>query len=129
LRSFLIIVFCINLFSGGLLFAELAKLPALIAHYNVHCKTDQQTTFALFLKLHYTDTEHARQTAAQHEQLPFQHQHQFASYKAFCNAEAPELPAFLMDTQAEADISSDNFYYSRILPPGYEGAVFQPPKV
>lgn len=65
--------------------AELARMPALVTHYQQHAQQDG-LSFASFLRLHYGRNATAEQQAhpdQEHSQLPFCGQHQFVSGPTF----------------------------------------------
>lgn len=128
MRSFFILVFCLNLFTGGMLFGELAKLPALSMHFQLHQKENANTTFAQFLWLHYFDGKHTSDTTHNHGTLPF-HQNSnlsFAKIDVSVPNLLPDHPCVALSE--EPAVAAAHFYYSHYLPVGFTGSVFQPPK-
>ena len=129
MKSFLIILFSLNLFTSGMLFGEIAKLPAVSQHFGQHRSENPETTFMEFLWLHYFDAKHANDTTHNHHSLPFHHHcgHSIAQVVATTpgdhvqNVVLPSASSDLVHTAAD-------FYYSHFLPVGFKGSVFQPPK-
>ena len=129
MKSFLIILFSLNLCTGGALFGEIARMPALAEHFKVHQQENSDTTLAQFLWLHYIDNYHTSNPNHDHHSLPFHHHH--------CGQISGSIVDILPipDTELESGIplselvsASDNFYYTHYLPVGFTGSVFQPPK-
>ncbi len=56
--------------------SELAKLPALLEHFQEHKSENQDLSFFAFVKLHYANSQHHQQDHQEHHELPFSSHHQ-----------------------------------------------------
>lgn len=128
MKSFFILVFSLNLFTGGMLFGELAKLPALSMHYRLHQNENANTNFVQFLWLHYFDGKHTKDTAHDHDTLPFHHNSNLSFAKIDVSVPSPLLDHPFVASTEEPAVAAAQFYYSHYLPVGFTGSVFQPPK-
>jgi hypothetical protein len=125
-KSFFILLFSLNLCSGGLLFGEIAKLPALAEHYRLHCQENPETTLTEFLRLHYLDSQHQKDPAHNHHSLPFQHDCGHTAAQLI--GPAPAHADYSVVPTVSESLAAANFYYCRYLPAGFVGSLFQPPK-
>jgi hypothetical protein len=128
MKSFFILVFSLNLFTGGILFGELAKLPALSLHYRLHQNENANTTFAQFLWLHYFDGKHANDATHDHNTLPFHHNSNLSFAKIDVPVPTPVFEHTPLLIAEEISANAAHFYYSHYLPVGFTGSVFQPPR-
>lgn len=126
-RIFLLL-FSLNAFSGGTLFGELAKLPALAEHYQLHQTEKPDTTVAEFLWLHYMDTAHESNAGHDHESLPFHHHGCHVCASMMVGLPSFTEPAVLQPSEVTDSLLAADFYYSHYLPVGFKGSPFQPPR-
>jgi hypothetical protein len=125
---FLIILFCVNLFSGGILFNEMAKVPALAKHFQVHRQETPDLNFLQFVWLHYGDSAHQNDPAHNHHSLPF-HLHCGMNGLQMAHSLPAPSPVLLPEPGAHTPaLSAANFYYQHYLPSGFQQPMFQPPR-
>ncbi|HMX39956.1 MAG TPA: hypothetical protein PK971_08075 [Saprospiraceae bacterium] len=129
MKSFLALLLCLHLLTGGLLFGEIARLPDLVAHFQEHKQEKKDTTLLEYLRLHYFDSSHLSDPAhTRHHSLPFHHSGAHIVTAFACPVPELEEPLFLQPC-ADADaLSAANYYYCRYLPVGFTGSLFQPPR-
>jgi hypothetical protein len=123
-----IILFCLNLFSGGRLWSEISRIPALAKHYVEHKAEKADLSLVEFLWLHYVDAAHPTDPSHNHHSLPF-HTHCGHSgiHMAFELAIDDNTSQPLAPVESAA-FTAANFYYNQYLPSGYQSRFFQPPK-
>lgn len=129
MKTCLLLLFSLHLFTGGMLFGEIAKLPALAAHYQQHRQERSDTTLMQYLWLHYFDSSHRADLAhTEHHSLPFQHHSGACVLVLACSVPQMQMPHWAHAlTDAEAWCAT-TYYYCHYLPQGYKGSLFQPPR-
>ena len=125
----LLIIFSLNLFSSGVVFSEIAKLPALAEHYWLHKQEKLDTTMLEFLWLHYFDTTHQNDSSHNHDSLPFHQHYWHTAAPLICSLPTPSQGGYLVLYMVHKSRSITDFYYCRYLPVGFVGSLFQPPRV
>lgn len=129
LTRLFIFIFCTNLFTGGVLFGELAKMPALVQHFQVHKIEKNDLTFTYFLWQHYFDSKHTSTATHDHHSLPFHHDSCHNSHTLMAwSLPAQEHPFYNISADSSEALASANFYYGHYLPVGFVGSLFQPPR-
>ena len=128
MKKILGILLSLQLLLGNTFISELAKIPALIHHYQEHLKESNNTlNFITFLEMHYNDVEHQQKDASRHGSLPLKtHAPAHAETFTFNIENTPSVSTpILQDIENKELIIEDNpFYDSKI-----RFSVFQPPRV
>ncbi|MCC7246138.1 MAG: hypothetical protein IT269_10705 [Saprospiraceae bacterium] len=116
------------MFTGGMLFGELARIPAMLTHLSEHRKTDPETSVLDFVWLHYF-SQHQNDMSHNHQSLPFHHHAPCSCGLAFMKDFFKSDQDFLVHCQtADEDAPSASFYYHFYFPASYVGSLFQPPR-
>lgn len=111
------------------MFGELAKLPALAAHYRLHREEKPQTSLPEFLWLHYIDLRHQNDSAHNHHSLPFHTHGGLNTLQPACSLPEDSQAMHSLPALDEETLTAADFYYSRFLPACYASRLFQPPRV
>jgi hypothetical protein len=127
MKRFLIILLALQLFSGNTLLPELAKIPALLSHFQEHQLENNTLNFFTFLKMHYADPEHQQNDKQRHGSLPLKASH-------VSNAESFSLPLTLTPSVFEVlllqniETNTTTLYQNPALDAHFGLSVFQPPR-
>jgi hypothetical protein len=127
-KRFLIVLLSFHLATGGILFAELAKLPFLSQHFQDHRKQNPQIDFAQFLWMHYVVNKHQHSDGNKcHTKLPLCCMH-FSTAETVCALPPLVTPILLRVNDPICQKSNFPTYQFPILE-GKLFGIFQPPKM
>jgi len=126
-KNILIVVFSFHLATGGVLFAELAKLPFLAQHFQDHRQQNAAITFSQFLWIHYVVNNHKHQDGNKcHSQLPLCCMHYHAAEVT------GNLPPSVHRFETSSSLPQNKLRpwadYRFPLLEGAQFGIFQPPK-
>ena len=127
MKKILVILFSLQLLSGNTFLSEMAKIPALVHHYQEHRQENTATNFITFIEMHYNNVEHQQKDASRHGSLPLKtHAPAHAETFAFPLESTPSVSAHVLpDFKCKTLIIKENpFYDSKI-----RFSVFQPPRI